>query len=129
MFDRYIIVEDTLRNVDADDAVTGYAVDTRIGYYRGLGLSMVDFDLEVDGQTVPKDRITFRVHGTDYPAASLGDVYDDRWGFGEAATLVVDQPGGLSAGKHEVHYHQRLRVSYLPVPSQNDDTKVMSVAG
>ncbi|BDZ44126.1 C-glycoside deglycosidase beta subunit domain-containing protein [Naasia aerilata] len=128
MFDRYIIVDGSLRNV-GDGNPTGYAIDTRIGYYRGLGLSMVDFDLEVDGEAVPKESITFQVHGHDYPADSLGDVLDDRWGFNEAATLIVDHPGGLPAGEHEVHYRQWLRISYLPTPSQNDDRKVMSVAG
>ena len=45
MFDRYILVEDSLRNTDG-----GFAVDIRMPYYRGLGLSMVeDVTLTVDG--------------------------------------------------------------------------------
>src|SRR5690606_35022145 len=96
--------------------------------YRGLGLSMVDFSLEVDGEPIAKEDITFTVHGNEYPATELGEVYDDRWGFTEPATLTVRRDGGLPAGEHEVHYHQWLRISYLPVPSENDDRKVLTVA-
>lgn len=128
MFDRYLLVEDTLKNVEEAGAIVGWSVDTRIGYYRGLGLSMVDVALEVDGQPVPRESIRLRLHGKEYRLTELGDVLDDRWGFGEAVTLFVELPGGLTPGEHEVTFHQWLRVSYLPFPSENHDEKLMSLA-
>jgi hypothetical protein len=34
MFDKYLIVEDSLRNVGPSDAPTGFAVDVMLGYRR-----------------------------------------------------------------------------------------------
>lgn len=127
MFDKYAIVADSLQNVTSGGEVTGYSVDTRITYYRGLGLSMVDVALEVDGKAVPISDITFTVHGHSYPAGKMGEVLDDRWGFTEPATLTVRQPGGLAPGEHTVHFTEWLRVSYLPAPSETHDTKVLMV--
>ena len=127
MFDKYAIVADSLRNVTSGSGVTGYSVDTRITYYRGLGLSMVDVALEVDGNAVPAGDITFTVHGNSYPADEMGEVLDDRWGFTEPATLTVRKPGGLAPGEHTVHFTEWLRVSYIPAPSETHDTKVLVV--
>ena len=129
MFDRYLIEEETLRNVQDGGQVVGWSIDARIGYYRGLGLSMVDVDLFVDGAAVPRERIHLRLHGKDYRLDALGDVLDDRWGFGESVTLFVEQPGGLSdESEHEIQLVQSLRISYLAVPSVNRDAKVLRVA-
>lgn len=128
MFDNYAIVAGSLRNVNSGSEVTGYSVDIRIAYYRGLGLSMVDVALEVDGKAVPTSDITFTVHGNSYPADQMGDVFDDRWGFTESATLTVRKPGGLVPGEHTVHFTEWLRVSYAPAPSETHDTKVLVIA-
>ena len=42
MFDKYLIVDGSLRNVGPSDAPSGFAFEAKLGYYRGLGLSMVD---------------------------------------------------------------------------------------
>ena len=53
MFDRYMILEDTVRNVRRDGEVVGFEFGARIAYYRGLGLSMVEgLNVTVDGETV-----------------------------------------------------------------------------
>lgn len=119
MFDRYLLEEGTLRNVERDGQVVGWSVGARIGYYRGLGLSMIDVALTLDGDPVPRESIHVQLHGNDYPLVGLGDVLDDRWGFTETATLFVDQPGGLRPGEHEVGLEQSLRISYLAIPSVN----------
>jgi hypothetical protein len=115
MFERYLIVDGSLRNLVDDGEgtrLTGYALDVRIGYYRGLGLSMVDVALEVDGDTVRPGDITFTVHGTSYPVPTLPGVLDDRWGFTEDATLSVRRTGGLAPGAHTVRLTEHLRISY-----------------
>lgn len=128
MFDKYVVVEGSLRNESSGGSITGYSVDVRIAYYRGLGLSMVDVALEVDGEPVKVSDITFSVHGNSYPADGMGEILDDRWGFTEAATLTVAKPGGLTPGEHTVHFTEWLRVSYAPAPSETHDTKVLTVA-
>lgn len=112
MFEKYLLVDDSLRNVDDGTYVTGFCVDVRIAYYRGLGLSMVSADLEVNGERIPREHITFSVHGNSYPLDEMSWILDDRWGFTEAATLTVAHPGGLATGEHTVHLTEWLRVSY-----------------
>jgi hypothetical protein len=124
MFDRYIIVEDSLRNVDG-----GFAFEIRMPYYRGLGLSMVeDVAVVVDGRRYPRDAITFTVHGNTYTLEAMETEYEDRWEFGEPATVTVKAPGGLPPGEHVVENEQRLRISYLPWPGGGRDQKTLRVA-
>ncbi|MFT4081676.1 MAG: DUF6379 domain-containing protein [Nocardioides sp.] len=128
MFDRYIVVEGSLRNrSDETGETTGFAVDARIPYYRGLGLSMVEVDLTVDDEIIPRDQVSFVVHGNSYRSDEMDEVYDDRWGFTEAATLVVDRPGGLPAGEHRVSVLVSLRISYIG-GTQTTGTRVLEVA-
>ena len=122
MFNQYVIVDGSLRKTG-----DGFAVDLRIPYYRGLGLSMVDVALSIDGTPVPKDAMRFTVHGREYAMTELEDQVDDRWGFREAATVTVkDFP--LADGSHDVAVTVTLRVSYMPVPSVTSVTKTLQVA-
>jgi hypothetical protein len=117
MFERYIVVEDTLRNVTRSGEVVGYELGVRLPYYRGLGLSMVEeLDVHVDGTTAPRDTVAVCLHGHRYSLGELPTVFDDRWEMGEIATVQVVQPGGLAPGTHEVTVRLGLRISYMPVP-------------
>jgi hypothetical protein len=125
MFDRYIIVENSLRK-DGDD---GFAFEIRMPYYRGLGLSMVEhIGVTVDGHRYPRESIRLSVHGNTYTLEELETEYDDRWEFGEPATVTVEAPGGLAPGEHVVGNEQRLRISYLPWPGGGSDEKRMVLA-
>jgi hypothetical protein len=125
MFDRYIIVENSLRK--AGDH--GFAFEIRMPYYRGLGLSMVeDIGVTVDGHRYPREAIRFSVHGNTYTLDQLETEYDDRWEFGELATVTVEAPGELAPGEHVVGNEQRLRISYLPWPGGGSDEKRMVLA-
>lgn len=128
MFDKDALVDGSLRNVTRDGAVAGYAVDARIPYYRGLGLSMVEVDLTVDSQSVPRELVTFTVHGNSYRSDQLGEVLDDRWPFTEAATLTVARAGGLPAGTHDIALRIHLAVAYIPVGFNADIRKDLEVA-
>jgi hypothetical protein len=124
MFDRYILVEDSLRNVGDSREPTGFAVEIRMPYYRGLGLSMVEeVAITVDGHRYPRDAVAFTVHGNTYTLAQMETEYEDRWEFGEPATVTVKRPGGLAPGEHVVANEQRLRISYLPWPGGGRDEK------
>jgi len=123
MFEKYLIVDDSLRST-AD----GFAFDARLGYYRGLGLSMIeDLAVSIDGLDAPREAVRFdEGHGA-LTLAEMETAYDRRWGFGEIATISVVWPAGLSAGPHRVGLTERLRVSYMPFPSNRRDEKELSV--
>ena len=127
MFDKYLLVDGTARVLETGDG-PAFEVDTRIAYYRGLGLSMVeDVSLTIDGMTYPPEATTFTVHGNTYAVSELAAAVDDRWGFTEKATVRVRTDERLAAGKHTVTFSERLRISYIPAPTVTSDTKVLSV--
>lgn len=60
MFDKYLIVHDSLRNVGPPQSPSGFSFEAKLGYYRGLGLSMIeDLAIAVDGQLVARAAIRF----------------------------------------------------------------------
>ena len=130
MFDEMILREGSVRNVvDADGAVTGFSFATPMPYYRGLGLSMIEVpEVAVDGVAVSEEDLRFTYNGVTRTFAELADVSDVRWELRTFATITVLRDGGLAAGEHEIFVNLRLRVSYLPVLSENRFTRTVTVA-
>ena len=103
MFDNKIIVPDSLEQLTTADRTEGFALLARLPYYRGLGLSMVeDIGVTVDGEKVPRENIRFSVRGRSWTLAEMETEYGDRWNFGEKARIVVNRPGGLKGGDHDI---------------------------
>lgn len=128
MFDRYMIREETVRNVAEGGKVTGFQFGARIAYYRGLGLSMVENLLvSVDGQAVPAEQIRFSVSGRTFTLAQMETEYEARWEFGATATVTVLKPGGLPPGEHTIEFVEELRISYMPFPLKGRDSKVVRI--
>ncbi|HAM45257.1 MAG TPA: hypothetical protein DCM67_09610 [Propionibacteriaceae bacterium] len=129
MFDTYIIGEGTIRNVESDGAVTGFAFDTRITYYRGLGLSMVEpFEVVLDGVAIPVENLRFTLGDRTWTFAEMAQEFDARWELTETAVLTVLLPGGLTAGEHELQVTEVLRVSYLPFLSRTQTRRRVAIA-
>ncbi len=129
MFDSYIIGEGTVRNVVRDGEVVGFAFDTRITYYRGLGVSMVEpFEVVLDGKAIPAENLRFTLGERTWTFAELAGEFDARWELTEPAVLTVLLPGGLTPGKHELDVTEVLRVSYLPFPARSQFRRTVEVA-
>lgn len=121
MFDKYLIMEDSLRATE-----TGFAFDARLGYYRGIGLSMIeDLAVTLDGEAQPREAVFFEQHGRSWSLDALEEAYDDRWEFGAVATIRVERAGGLPAGEHSLGLKEKLRISYLPFPLFAEDSKTV----
>ena len=128
MFDRYLIGEKGFRNVTEAGKATGFQIEVRIAYYRGMGLSMVEgFDVSVDGRRFPRENNLFTVNGRSFSFAQMESEYEERWEMGDFATLTVPAEGGLAAGAHEVAITEYLRVSYMPVLSITRDAKTLTL--
>lgn len=124
MFDRFMIIEDSLRR-----SGEGFEFDVRIPYYRGIALSMIEaFEVKVDDEEVPRDRIRFVLRGREFTHDELERDAETRWEFGEVATLRVEWPGGLDAGEHTIEQATQLRISYLPAPLRGQDRKTLAAA-
>jgi Domain of unknown function (DUF6379) len=122
MFEKYVIVDNSLRSTSE-----GWAVDLRIPYYRGLGLSMVSLQIELNGQRITPDQMTVELPGRSYPLTELPGIVEDRWGFGETLTVKVREGSVLKPGAYEVGVTVGLRVSYLPVPSVTTVRRTMAI--
>ncbi|HVB33464.1 MAG TPA: DUF6379 domain-containing protein [Patescibacteria group bacterium] len=129
MPEEFMIQPGGFKNVSRDGQVVGFQLRVRSAYYRGVYLSLVeDFEITVDGETFPRDRIRFAIGEKSYTLDELAPITDQRWPFRQPATLTVLKPGGLKTGMHDVHLAQKLRVSYMPVqPSVYVSTKKMSL--
>lgn len=128
MFDKYMIVENTAKNVAKDGKVTGFSFGARMPYYRGLGLSMVeDVAVTVDGEKFPRDRVLVTVSTGTFTLDRMETEFDARWEFGEVATVTVLKDGGLAAGDHKLELMEQLRVSYMPFPISGKDAKVVRI--
>lgn len=129
MMDNKMIVEGSLENVEEDGTVKGAKFLGRLPYYRGLGLSMIeDIQVTIDGEQVPRADVRFHIRGKTYTLDEMETVYDDRWNFGEKATIIALKDRGLGAGDHKVEFSVRMRVSYLPFVPTTKDTKQLALA-
>jgi hypothetical protein len=125
MFDTFIS-SDSIEAFDGPDGTTGYRFQTRIPYYRGLGLSMVEsVAVKVDNVPIEPSNVRFAVHGNEYRLDELGAAVNDRWGFTEDATVSILQGLDLSPGQHDVELRLGLRISYIPWPSASVEAKQM----
>ncbi|MDI1294676.1 MAG: DUF6379 domain-containing protein [bacterium] len=129
MFDKYLILEDSVRQTGPADAPTGFAFDARLGYYRGLGLSMIeDLAVTLDSEVQPRNAVFFEQDGESWSLDAMEEAYDVRWEFGAIATIRVARAGGLPSGTHQLSLKEKLRISYLPFPLFAEDTKTVGLA-
>lgn len=127
MFDRYMLVEGTLKALKDPDA-TGFSVGIRFPHHCGIWLSIVEqILLTVDGEAVSVDRLTLSLNDKKYRVGSLQEEREDRWAFGEIATLTVHTDEPLPPGEHTLSAEIALRVSFLAWPLTGKDTKRMAL--
>jgi hypothetical protein len=129
MFDKYIIDPATIRNIGPAEAPTGFSFVSKLGYYRGLGLSMVEeLNVTLDGTAITRSAIRFDEGPGPLSLDEMETAFDRRWAFGAPATILVDHPGGFPKGDHTLTLQQKLRISYMPFPSFNNDEKAITFA-
>ncbi|HAL74942.1 MAG TPA: hypothetical protein DCM45_07660 [Clostridiales bacterium] len=115
MYEKYILCKDSLQNISQNGETTGFSLQIRIPYYRGVPLSMVeDLKVVIDSTEYRGDALRFTVGGGTFSLAEMPTVTFFRWEFGEKATLQVSKAGGLPAGDHKVEVYVLLRISYMP---------------
>lgn len=125
-----VIVDDSLRNEYRNGKVVGYAFDIRLSYYRGHFLSDIDcLEVTIDGKKVPQRDISFCLNGKELSVGQVKEAYTEFWRLLDPATIRIDQPGGLSAGAHDIDLKLMMRVPYLPLPGSDNDHTYMPLDG
>jgi len=127
MFDKYLIDERTVHNTGPADAPDGFSFQAKLGYYRGLGLSMIEeLTVSIDGEALPREAVRLDDGNGPLTLDEMETAYDRRWHFGTAATILVTRVGGFPEGQHQIELRQKLRISYLPFPALNSDSKTVT---
>lgn len=110
------ILPGSLHNIKASNGRTvGFSFQLKLRYYRGHFLSCTDeFTLKVDGQPVEPDAMTFGINGKSLPVRLLPELISEFWLVTQPATISVYQPGGLTAGEHDLDLRFMLRSPYMP---------------
>lgn len=124
-----LLVKDSLRNHCENGEITGVEVKIKIGYYRGVALSLFqDATLEIDGTLYTKDQLRFAVPEGTFTFDEMATITTINWNFGEAGTLIVNKPGGLPVGStHEVEMMHNIRVFYYEYPIIGRQKRTMTV--
>ncbi len=128
MFDKYLIDAGSVRNTGPAEAPDGFAFVARLGYYRGIGLSMIEeLTVSVDDEPLPREAVRFDEGKGPLTLDEMETAFDRRWHFGTDATILVARPGGFPSGSHALGLKEKLRVSYLPFPAFNEDRKTVTL--
>lgn len=116
MFPRHMYNPKGFRNLVEDGKKVGFAFEMKIQYYRGVTLSIIrNIEVEVDGQSYPRESIRFTVNEETFTLDEMRTVISNRWLFGQYATVTVLKEGGLDAGSHHIACTQTIAPSYMPM--------------
>lgn len=103
------------RNIIENGNVVGFQVKIRLLYYRGLWLSQIrPAKLIVDGEVFEGEKINWCINGTIYTEKEMETIGDVHWCVLDRATLIVDKPGGLESGYHDLKLTFGFSSSYMP---------------
>ena len=91
------------KNVKQGNQITGFQVPLVNSYYRGTYVSLTEgFDVTVDGETFPRDKVTCNFGSTTLKQDQL-EGSKERWQYLEPVILTVSKPGGLKPGLHDIN--------------------------
>lgn len=115
MFEKHMYNPVGFKNTVVDDKTIGFQFDMRIQYYRGVSLSIVrNIEVWIDGEKYPQEDIRFSVNNETFTLNEMRTVIDNRWLFGQFATVMVIKENGLSEGAHHIKCTQTIAPSYMP---------------
>lgn len=127
MLEKDLIQTRGFHNMVQDGVITGFQLEVRLTYYRGIFLSQLRTQkVVVDGKVYPKEQIVWNVKGTDYTYEEMQKEGNVMWNPEETAILKVYQAGGLEQGYHEITTGYKYSSSYMPPKLQQsiDDEEV-----
>lgn len=93
---RKILKPDSLENFYAWGEAMGFRFQMYQNRYRNVPLSCIEkFDLKIDGTKIDNLYVHFCINGKKFQPKEMRDMYNEYWAMQEAATIEVDQIGGL----------------------------------
>lgn len=131
MFDRFLLKEDSLENVEKDGRIIGFKFQTRIAEYRGCFLSLHNgYYINVDGVEYPRELQKFEINGkAPRDFEEIKKAYFEHWDYDDFGTVHVEYPGGLSKGMHRVGIMQSVLTQYGWMPHDEEWIKNPPIPG
>lgn len=114
MLDNYLVLENTLENVEKDGKITGFKFAVRPCNYRGCFVSLVaGYYVCCDGIEYPQEKQRFIVNQKDPRSyEELKKAVWEHWDFGDDAYVYVEKEGGLAPGKHTLIVQECILTQY-----------------
>jgi len=107
-------VPGTLKNYYEDGKCTGFELEVKNFYYRGVPLALFESAfVEVDGEVFGPDSMRVAIDGEIFKFSDMRDVTLHYWNKGYNAKLIIDKPGGLAPGEHKVSAAVTIRAYYM----------------
>lgn len=103
--DLLLIASEEIKNVDIDNdgKIDGFQFDIGNPLYTAQPLSAIrDFSLVVDGEKINAEAISFILRKNKINLKTVSTIPELWWGYGETITVLVEKPGGLEPGRHQV---------------------------
>ena len=101
-----------IKNVDknGDGKIDGYQFELGNPYYTANPISSIsDFELSVDGEAIPLEKITYIVKEQEIDASKGHTFYDVSWGFADVMDVFIEKSGGLGQGNHDMSLVLKMR--------------------
>jgi sugar phosphate isomerase/epimerase len=107
-------VPGTLKNHYEGDECTGFELEVKNFYYRGVPLALFESAyVEIDGEVYGPESMLVAIDGEVFKFEDMRDVTLHYWNKGYNAKLIIAKPGGLSAGEHKVSANVSVRAYYM----------------
>jgi len=120
MLERDLIQSRGVKNTLRNGEVVGFEFRIRMPSYRGMAASLIDgiFVTLDQSRKFDPNQTRWRLSGQEYSLEQLQMSNEVRWQLEEAATILVDLPGGIAPGIHNLDIELLLRMSYIPSEHQ-----------
>ncbi len=110
MLQTKLIAENGLRATS-----TGFDVEVRLPWYRGLPLSTVEIgDVVLNGEAINPASVSIEVNGKTRLPGDLATLYDERWYVLDSAMLHVSHSELKRGEQYDVAVSVNLRPPYIP---------------
>lgn len=113
-WDKYMVCEEPIQNVDVAGTVYGYEFYIHYPTYRGTYLSCIEeLYFEVDGERIPDGDVEFHLNGKQFLLPELKELFAEYWHIREDAAIRIINYKGLEKGSvHRVKAHMQHRIPY-----------------
>lgn len=112
---QYNLLQRDFKNIAGSNQPAGFQFLVKTAYYRGVPLSLVEgVEVKVDGESFDHSKIRFKLDECTYSLDEMESISNVHWPWLEPATVLVNKPGGLKPGVHDVEVTVKLRISYMP---------------